>query len=238
MRAERGRRRCSIWARAAALLLLAPAIPALPSGANAADDPVRTSHAMIAAAHPAAAEAGARILAAGGAAIDAAIAAQMVLGLVEPQSSGIGGGGFLLHYDAARDFVERYDGRETAPAAADETLFLTADSTPRPWPEAAVGGLSVGVPGVVRMLARAHRAHGRTPWTQLFEPAAALAERGFVISSRPAHMIENNPDLAHFPDARVYFFHPDGGPRRAGETLANPAYAETLRAIAEAGAGV
>ncbi|MDE0201290.1 MAG: gamma-glutamyltransferase [Rhodospirillaceae bacterium] len=191
---------------------------------------------MIAAAHPAAAEAGARILAEGGAAIDAAIAAQMVLGLVEPQSSGIGGGGFLLHYDAARDTVASYDGRETAPAAADETLFLAADGTPRPWPEAAVGGLSVGVPGVVRMLEQAHRAHGRTPWARLFEPAAALAERGFAITPRLARMIERNPDLARFPDARAYFFHPDGSPKSAGETLVNPAYAETMRAIAQAGA--
>ena len=191
---------------------------------------------MIAAAHPAAAEAGARILAEGGAAIDAAIAAQMVLGLVEPQSSGIGGGGFLLHYDAARDIVASYDGRETAPAAADETLFLAADGTPRPWPEAAVGGLSVGVPGAVRMLEQAHRAHGWTPWARLFEPAATLAERGFAISPRLAHMIESNPDLARFPDARAYFFHPDGSPKRAGETLFNPAYAKSMRAIAQAGA--
>ena len=236
MHAETVRRPSAIWARTAALLLLVLAVLALPSGANAADAPVRASHAMIAAAHPAAAEAGARILAAGGAAIDAAIAAQMVLGLVEPQSSGIGGGGFLLHYDAARDSVESFDGRETAPAAVDETLFLAADGMPRPWPEAAAGGLSVGVPGVVRMLAQAHRAHGQTPWAQLFEPAAALAERGFAISPRLARMIEKNPDLARFQDTRAYFFHPDGSPRRAGETLVNPAYAETMRAIAQAGA--
>ena len=216
--------------------ILALAIWAIPGGANAADAPVRADRAMIAAAHPAAAEAGARILAEGGAAIDATIAAQMVLGLVEPQSSGIGGGGFLLHYDAARDTVASYDGRETAPAAADETLFLAADGTPRPWPEAAVGGLSVGVPGVVRMLEQAHSAHGRIPWARLFEPAAALAERGFAISPRLAHMIERNPDLARFPDARAYFFHPDGSPKSAGETLVNPAYAETMRAIAQAGA--
>ena len=236
MHAEPASRPRAIWARASALLLLALAVLALPSGANAADAPVRASNAMIAAAHPAAAKAGARILAAGGAAIDAAIAAQMVLGLVEPQSSGIGGGGFLLHYDAAREAVESYDGRETAPAAVDETLFLAADGTPRPWPEAAVGGLSVGVPGVVRMLAHAHRAHGRMPWVQLFEPAAALAERGFAISPRLAHMIETNPDLARFRNARAYFFHPDGNPRRAGEILVNPAYAKTMRAIAQEGA--
>ena len=223
-------------ARIAALLLVAPAIVGLPTEASAADAPVRTEHAMIAAAHPAAAEAGARILAEGGGAIDAAIAAQMVLGLVEPQSSGIGGGGFLLYYDAERERAESYDGRETAPAAVDERLFVAGDGTPKGWRVAAVGGLPVGVPSVVRMLERAHRAHGRTPWARLFEPAAALAEQGFTISPRLASMIENNPDLARFPAARSYFFHRDGLPKRAGETLVNPAYAETMRAIAREGA--
>ena len=223
-------------ARVAALLLLALLSLLTSVGAGADDTPVRAEHAMIAAAHPAAAEAGAHILETGGDAIDAAIAAQMVLGLVEPQSSGVGGGGFLLYYDAARGVVETYDGRETAPAAADERLFLDADGTPRPWQAVAVGGLPVGVPGVVRMLERAHRAHGRMPWARLFEPAAALAERGFHISPRLAHMIEENPGLARFPAARAYFFHANGSPKRAGETLINPAYAETMRAIARDGA--
>ncbi len=202
----------------------------------AGEAPVRADNAMIAAAHRSAAQAGAAILAAGGDAIDAAIAAQAILGLVEPQSSGIGGGGFLLYHDAERETVESYDGRETTPSAADDALFLAPDGTPRGWLDAAVGGLPVGVPGVVRMLERAHRAHGRMPWARLFEPAIALAERGFTVSPRLAWMIANNPDLARFEAARAYFFHPDGTPKAAGESLVNHAYAETLRAIARDGA--
>jgi gamma-glutamyltranspeptidase/glutathione hydrolase len=220
---------------AATLLSLALLVDVAPSGAEDRA-PVRTQNAMIAAANPLAAQAGAAILAAGGDAIDAAIAAQMVLGLVEPQSSGIGGGGFLLYYDATRETIKSYDGRETAPRAADETLFLTADGTPRDWREAAVGGLPVGVPGVVRMLERVHRAHGRTPWARLFDPAIALAEQGFKISPRLAEMIAGNPDLARFEAANAYFFQSDGTPKDAGETLVNRAYAETLRAIAREGA--
>ena len=190
---------------------------------------------MIAAANPHAARAGADILKAGGSAIDAAIAAQMVLGLVEPQSSGIGGGGFLLHYNATSGAIESFDGRETAPASATGGLFRKADGTLMSWPEAASGGLSVGVPGLLRMLELAHRRHGRLPWARLFEPAIQLAEAGFIVSPRMAGSIAGNADLADLPAARAYFF-ADGAPLQAGVRRDNPAYAETLRTIAAGGA--
>ena len=182
-----------------------------------------------------AARAGQEILNAGGSAIDAAIAAQMVLGLVEPQSSGIGGGGFLLHFNATSGAIESFDGRETAPAAADGDLFRKQNGALMSWPEAASGGLSVGVPGLLRMLELAHRKHGRLPWSRLFEPAIRLAEHGFIVSPRMAESIAGNADLADFPAARTYFFDA-GTPLEAGTLLLNPAYAATLRTIAAGGA--
>ncbi|MBT5781206.1 MAG: gamma-glutamyltransferase [Rhodospirillaceae bacterium] len=190
---------------------------------------------MIAAANPHAARAGSDILKAGGSAIDAAIAAQMVLGLVEPQSSGIGGGGFLLHYNVTSGAIESFDGRETAPASASGDLFRKADGSLMSWPEAASGGLSVGVPGLLRMLELAHRKHGRLPWARLFEPAIQLAEEGFIVSPRMAESIVGNADLADFPAARDYFF-ADGAPLKAGVRRDNAAYAATLRTIAAGGA--
>ena len=201
----------------------------------AAEPPIRTETAMIAAANPHAARAGADILSRGGSAIDAAIAAQMVLGLVEPQSSGIGGGGFLLHFNAASGAIESFDGRETAPASATGDLFRKPDGELMSWPEAAAGGRSVGVPGLVRMRELAHRKHGRLPWARLFEPAIQLAERGFIVSPRMAGSIAGNADLADFPAARIYFFD-DGAPLEAGTLLLNPAYGATLRTVAAGGA--
>ena len=190
---------------------------------------------MIAAANPHAARAGQDILGAGGSAVDAAIAAQMVLGLVEPQSSGIGGGGFLLHYNATSGAIESFDGRETAPASADGDLFRKADGELMSWPEAASGGLSVGVPGLLRMLELAHRKHGRLPWARLFETAIRLSEDGFIVSPRMAQSIAGNAELADFPAARAYFF-VDGAPLDAGARRLNPAYAATLRTVAAGGA--
>lgn len=188
----------------------------------------------VAAAHPLAAEAGWRMLRAGGTAVDAAIAAQLVLTLVEPQSSGIGGGAFLLHWDGRR--LDAWDGRETAPAAVDERLFLDAQGRPLPFREAVVGGLSVGTPGVMRLLEAAHRAHGRLPWAQLFEPAIALAEEGFPVGERLHALLRSDEHLRRDPAAAAYFFGPDGRPHPVGHRLRNPALAAILRTLAREGA--
>ena len=204
---------------------------------------------MVAAANPHAARAGARILAAGGSAIDAAIATQLVLNLVEPQSSGIGGGAFLLHHEAATGTLRTYDGRETAPAAARPDLFVKPDgSLPdlfvKPdgslpgYFEALAGGRSVGVPGLLRMLEAAHRAHGKLPWPALFAPAIALAEAGFAISPRLNKLVSRVPTIARFPDTAAYFLDAGGMPKPIGETLRNPMFADTLRRIADGGADV
>ena len=189
--------------------------------------------AAVAAANPLAAEAGAQILRAGGSAVDAAIAVQMVLTLVEPQSSGIGGGAFLLHWDGRR--VQALDGRETAPAAVNERLFLDASGQPLPFPTAVASGLSVGVPGAVAMLALAHRQHGRLPWARLFDPAIQLAEQGFQISPRLHSQLAGEQALPADPVARAYFYRADGTPHPAGHRLRNPELAAVLRAIAQQG---
>ncbi|MEX2408594.1 MAG: gamma-glutamyltransferase, partial [Rhodovibrionaceae bacterium] len=164
------------------------------------------------------------------------VATQLVLGLVEPQSSGIGGGAFLLHYEAANKRVTAYDARETAPAAATGDQFLRPDGTPMDFYEAVVGGLSVGVPGVLRMLELAQRDHGSLPWAKLFQPAIRLAEDGFAITPRLHRLIAEEAYLATFPESRAYFYQADGSAKPVGTILRNPAYARTLRAVAEEGA--
>ena len=198
--------------------------------------PVLAQRQMVAAAHPLAAEAGRDILRRGGSAVDAAIAVQMVLTLVEPQSSGIGGGALMLAWDNAARSIAAWDGRETAPAAATPDLLLH-DGQPLRFLDAAVGGRAVGVPGTVAMLEAAHRAHGRLPWAVLFARAIALAEGGFPVSARLALQVAlDAARLRADPGARAHFFLDDGAPVPEGHVLRNPALAATLRAIAREGA--
>lgn len=199
--------------------------------------PARAAKQMVAAAHPLAAQAGLEMLREGGSAVDAAVAVQAVLTLVEPQSSGIGGGALLMHWNPARQRVSAWDGRETAPAAARPDLFLRPDGTPLTFYEAVLSGRSVGAPGVMPMLEAAHKAEGKLPWARLFQPAIRLAEDGFPISPRLAELIASEAEkLRPDPGARAYFFTPEGAPLPAGHRLRNPALAETLRALAEQGA--
>ncbi len=196
---------------------------------------VHARHFAAIAAHPLAAEAGYAVLAKGGSAVDAILAMQWVLGLVEPQSSGLGGGAFLLVHDGRRNRLRAYDGRETAPRAARPDRFLDAKGKPLAFHAAVVGGRSVGVPGVVRMLEIAHRDFGRRSWKASFDPAIALAESGFAVSPRLATLIASE---RHFVQgrARAYFLDAEGKPWAAGHLLRNPAYARTLRTLASGGA--
>jgi len=195
------------------------------------------SRFMVASAHPLGAEAGRDILRKGGSAVDAAIAMQLVLGLVEPQSSGIGGGAFLVHWDNTVREMKTYDGRETAPAAATPDRFLV-DGKPMPFESAIRSGLSVGVPGVMRMLEMAHKRYGKLPWATLFEPAIKLAEDGFPVSPRLSMLLNWRGAQNFAPKARAYFFDEAGRARPAGYLLKNPDYAATLKSMAAAGASV
>lgn len=209
-----------------------PAQPESASGLTAKPGWVFRRHA-VAAANPLATEAGVQVLRAGGSAVDAAIAVQMVLTLVEPQSSGIGGGAFLLHFDGQR--VQAFDGRETAPAAATPGLFMGADGKPLPFQDAVASGRSVGVPGAVAMLALAHRQHGRLPWARLFEPAIALAEQGFAVSPRLHTLLAAESALKADPVAAAYFYRADGTPHPVDHVLRNPELAAVLRNMADMG---
>ncbi|WP_439594793.1 gamma-glutamyltransferase [Falsiroseomonas sp.] len=210
------------------LLLLLLAFPALAQPAQ---------RHMAATANPHASEAARQVLREGGGALDAAIAAAVMLTLTEPQASGIGGGALLLHYDGESQSIAAWDGRETAPAAATPRLFLNPDGSPMRFAEAMEGGRSVGVPGLLRMLEAAHQATGRLPWARLLAPTIALAEQGFTVSPRMAAAIAANAEpLRRDPGARAYFFAEDGRPLPAGHTLRNPALAATLRQVAQQGA--
>lgn len=191
---------------------------------------------MVAAANPLAAEAGREILRAGGSATDAAIAIQLVLNLVEPQSSGIGGGSFFVHWDEAGRKVTTLDGRETAPAAAKPERFLGPDGKPMKFIEAVVGGRSVGVPGTLKLLEEAHKRWGKLAWPAVIAPALKLAEEGFSVSPRLNGLLAGEKNLGADPLAATYFYEADGKPKPVGTVLKNPAFAATLRAIAEKGA--
>lgn len=190
---------------------------------------------MVAAANPIAVDAGVAILDAGGSAVDAMIAVQLVLNLVEPQSSGIGGGAFLVHFDASRRRLQSYDGRETAPEAAKPERFLKPDGTPRGFGEAVFGGESVGVPGVVSMMALAHRQHGRLPWVRLFEPAIKIADEGFAVSARLSKLLTDMGAQNFEATARAHYFDSNGVARPVGYVLRSPEFAATLRTIATGG---
>jgi gamma-glutamyltranspeptidase/glutathione hydrolase len=192
-----------------------------------------TQRFSVAAANPLATDAGYQTLKAGGSAVDAAIAVQMVLGLVEPQSSGIGGGAFLLHFNGRE--TQAFDGRETAPQSATPKLLLDANGKALPFHEAVVGGRAVGVPGTVRMLELAHRQLGKLPWADLFGPAITLAEQGFAISPRLHALLASDPHLKKDPVAAAYFYDAKGQPWQVGHRLKNPALAAVLKRIAAEG---
>ena len=201
-----------------------------------ATTPVRPG--FVIAANPLAAKAGMDVLQRGGSAADAAVAVQAALSLVEPQSSGIGGGAFVTYYDARSGKVVVYDGRETAPAGATPTMFIGPDGKPLPFATAVLSGRATGVPGAVRMLETAQRAHGRLRWSELFEGTAVLAEQGFTISPRLGRMLGGKYPQLTAPDVVKFFSKPDGTRLKVGDTLQNPVYARFLRRLASGGADV
>ena len=224
----------------AALLGACSTTPAVPPPSPALAQAPQTSgvaaHAMVAAANPMAVDAGVAVLRRGGTAIDAAVAAQAVLGLVEPQSSGLGGGAFMVFYDARTRTVTAYNGRETAPAGASPDMFLGPDRKPLPFFTAVLSGRSTGVPGAIAMLALAQAQHGKLAWSDLFGDAERLADQGFVVPGRLAAAAGSQAPEADAPDAVRYFTKADGTKIQAGDVLKNPAYAESLRLVASQGA--
>lgn len=221
---------CSPWALAQDLQ------PEAASG-RTAKATVEAEHFMVAAANPHAVALGYQVLQGGGNAIDAMVAVQFMLNLTEPQSSGIGGGAFLLYWDAAQQQLLTFDGRETAPAAATPAYWLQADGEPMGFWDALVGGRSVGVPGTLKLLEVAHGLYGSQPWPSLLAPVIQRANAGFAISPRLAGAIADaqERELDTFPATREYFFNPDGSPKAAGTLLQNPAFAETLERLAQEG---
>ena len=221
-------------AHTATVAQLRPSQPDNPTGSRA-QQLARAKQHMIAAGHPLAVEAGLRMLDRGGSAIDAMVATQLVLNLVEPSSSGIGGGAFLLYHDANAKALRVIDGRETAPAGATPALFVAPDGKPMEFAAARNSGLSVGTPGTPRLLEVAHARYGKLAWKELFQPAIELAEKGFPVSER-LHRQLGSEKVDFDAAARAYFFGAEGKPRPVGTVLRNPEFAATLRALAEGGA--
>lgn len=209
-------------------------LPASPF-AKAPPPPASAGHYMVAAANPLAVDAGVNVLRKGGSAIDAAVAVQAALGLVEPQSSGLGGGAFITYYDAATKKITAYNGRETAPAGATPDMFMGADGKPLPFAEAVVSGRATGVPGAIAALYLAHGQHGALPWKDLFGDAERMADQGFAVSPRLVSMMYGPWPQSKQPDAVAYFTRADGQRYVAGDILKNPAYATTVRKIAAEG---
>lgn len=216
-----------------------PAAPEPASGYRLGLQPVHAKTYMVVTANPLATKAGCTVLKKGGSAVDAAIAVQAVLGLVEPQSSGLGGGAFMLHYDAKANKVVAFDGRETAPAAATANYLRWIDDSTQqtaPLPSARASGRAIGTPGVLRMLDLAHQTHGTLAWAELVTPAVNLAQQGFAISGRLAQAISGaRTQLASDSEAAAYFLNADGSAKALGTTLKNPAYADTLNTLAQQG---
>ncbi len=202
------------------------------ASAVGADSARATSRAGVAAANPLAVEAGLAVLRRGGSAVDAAVAVQATLGLVEPQSSGLGGGAFLVYFDGKTGKLTAFDGRETAPAGATPGMFIGEDGKPLSYADAVTSGRSTGAPGAIAMLGLAHERFGRLPWRDLFGTTTQTADQGFIVPKRLARFANGNFPQAGSRDARALFSRPDGTPVQAGETLLNSAYARTLRTIA------
>lgn len=219
------------------LLLVSLSLSACAPAVNTVPPPAaRTAQPFVIAANPLAARAGMEVIERGGSAVDAALAIQAMLSLVEPQSSGVGGGGFVNHYDARARQITIYDGREVAPAQATPTMFLSPDGTPLPFGQAVVSGRATGVPGALAALRIAHQEHGKLPWNSLFRSAERTAAEGFIVTPRLARMVASRSPQAATPDSRTYFGQGPGGALvKAGDRLTNPAYADFLRRLADQG---
>lgn len=212
-----------------------PAAVAAHTSASPSPSEAGERQAFLAAAHPLGVEAGLDVLRRGGNAVDAAVAVQAMLSLVEPQSSGLGGGAFLLYYDAGTRTITVYDGRETAPASATPGMFLDRDGKPIPFRTAVLSGRATGVPGAVAMLALAQRERGRLPWADLFDRTARTADEGFTVTARLERFVHGPYAQAKAPDVERYFSNGRGGKVRAGDRLRNPAYAAFVRRLAAEG---